>query len=491
MSSTASGSESTQSRKLSEGTIAGILVGIAGVSLTFGFVWEKSHGIPVFATIAYLIAYISGGYFGVLSGFESLKEREVDVDLLMILAALGAAWVGAPFEGGMLLFLFSLSNVLQNLAMERSHRAVHSLMKLRPSEVLCKVGSEWEMRAVETVDLETIVRLRPGESIALDGVVIKGESTIDESSITGESMPRHKKVGDEIFAGTLNQSGGLEYRVSKREADSTLAKIVSLVDEAQREKAKTQRFLEQAEQHYALGVILLTLGLIIIPPLLGHDFSSSFYRAMTVMVVASPCALVISTPAAFLSAIGGAARSGVLFKGGAHLERMAEIKTIAFDKTGTLTEGKPSVKQLQLLKTEGNGHAMSEADVLHIAAALESHSEHPLARAIEQYAKQRGIESSDVHDFKAVPGKGAWGRVGESMYLIGNPSLFETLPGFADGPESTDALVNELRERGETVVLLVLVMQTARLQAQMRCFRLLTKFDPTPVKRSGRFVNSE
>ena len=449
--------KTNNSSKLSEGTVAWTLVAVALVTLVGGFILEKIGGSSALSTGCYVLAYLSGGYFGVLSGFESLRNREVDVDLLMILAALGAAWVGAPFEGGMLLFLFSLSNVLQTFAMERSHNAIHSLMKLRPSEVMCKVGNEWKMVQVEIVELDTVVRVRPGESVALDGVVIKGESAIDESSITGESMPRHKKPGDEIFAGTMNQSGSLEYRVTKKEADSTLSKIVNLVDEAQGKKAKSERFLEKAEQHYALGVILLTLGLIIVPPLMGADFSASFYRAMTVMVVASPCALVISTPAAFLSAIGGAARSGVLFKGGVHLERMAEIKTIAFDKTGTLTVGKPTVNRLMTFEIpdkEGNVQKTEESEAIHIAAALESHSEHPLARAVELFAKAKGIDAVDVHGFKALTGKGAWGEVDGSHYLIGNPSLFRDLLDSSDRYAAVRTNVNEMREHGETLIML-------------------------------------
>jgi len=448
----------TQSKfNWNEGTAASILVGIAGITLISGFVLEKMGVTGIAPTICFTLAYLSGGYFGVISGIQSLLNREVDVDLLMILAALGAAWVGAPFEGGMLLFLFSLSNVLQDHAMAKSHQAIQSLMKLRPSEVLCKVGDDWKMVRVEEVDLDCIVRVRPGESIALDGVVSKGESTLDESSITGESMPVHKAPGKEIFAGTLNQTGALEYRVTKREADSTLSKIVNLVEEAQSQKAKTERFLEDAEQHYALGVILLTLALIIIPPLFGSDFSKSFYRAMTVMVVASPCALVISTPAAFLSAIGGAARSGVLFKGGVHLERMAEIQTIAFDKTGTLTVGKPSIKRVTTfacLESDDAEHCMDESTAIEIAAALESHSEHPLARAIEKLAAERGIEPIEVSEFKAITGKGASGVVGGKRYLIGNPSLFGGF--FESHPEASAvmAAIDDMRKQGETLILL-------------------------------------
>jgi Zn2+/Cd2+-exporting ATPase len=289
---------------------------IAGVALVAGLVADHVVDSTALAWACYAVAYLSGGYAGVVAGVASLLRKTIDVDLLMVLAAIGAAVVGAPFEGGLLLFLFSLSNVLQNHAMGRSRKAIQALMQLRPATALCRTDRGWEERAVDTIAAGTVVRVRPGDYIALDGEVQAGSGSVDESSLTGESMPVAKEPGSPLFAGTLNQTGSLEFVVSRAAADSTLARIIAMVENAHSEKAKTQRYLERAEQHYALGVILLTLGLIIVPPLLGRDFFDSFYRAMTVMVVASPCALIISTPAAFLSAIGGAARRGVLFQGG-------------------------------------------------------------------------------------------------------------------------------------------------------------------------------
>lgn len=432
-----------------------ILTVVAGISLVAGLLTDHLHISPWVSHILYFLTYITGGYFGVVSGFQSLKERVIDVDLLMVLAALGAAYVGAPFEGGMLLFLFALSNVLQNHAMERSRRAIQSLMKLRPSEVSCRQGHTYRTCKLDEVKAGVIVRVRPGENIALDGVVVSGESAIDESSITGESIPLHKTKGSLVYAGTMNQTGSLEYRVTKVAADSTLAKIINLVEDAQAQKARTQRFLEKAEQHYALGVILLTLGLIVLPPLLGSiDFASNFYRAMTVMVVASPCALVISTPAAFLSAIGGAARSGVLFKGGVHLERLAEVEIVAFDKTGTLTEGKPRVTDVIPFAAHGEKTCSGKnlQQLLQIAASVEHHSEHPLARAIEQACMEEGFDLLEVSNFTAIPGKGASAYVDGVQCLVGSPSLF--MERHADISDSIQQKIQELRGNARTLVLL-------------------------------------
>jgi Cd2+/Zn2+-exporting ATPase len=408
------------------------------------------------ASVAYTLTYLSGGWYGAVNGLHSLRERKLDVDLLMILAALGAAVVGAPFEGGMLLFLFSLSNVLQNHALSRSRSAIRSLMKLRPTVVRCEEGGETRMVAVEAVQVGAVVRLRPGDRIALDGEVLEGESSINESSLSGESMPVHKTPGSGIFAGTINQHGSLLYRVTKLEGESTLARIIDLVEEAQEEKAKSQRFLEKAEGYYAGIVILLTLGLIAVPPLLfAADFAGSFYRAMTILVVASPCALVISTPAAFWAAIAGAARHGVLVKGGAHLEQLASVDTVALDKTGTLTTGQPEVTGV-FLNTEFSARveAGPESDfkLLQVAASVEAHSEHPIARAIEKSATDKGCDLFPIEGFQSFPGKGAEASVSEMRILIGSPGLFRERGGELD--EQQSASIDDLLSRGNTVVLI-------------------------------------
>ncbi|MDA3873686.1 MAG: heavy metal translocating P-type ATPase, partial [Kiritimatiellae bacterium] len=395
----------------------------------------------------WILAYLTGGYFGVVSGFHSLRKGVVDVDLLMVLAALGAAYVGAPFEGGLLLFLFALSNVLQTHALDRSRKAIQALMKLRPDTVLVRDGDQWRSRVVEEVQPGERVRVIPGENIALDGVVITGNSSVDESSLTGESMPVAKQAGEKVFAGTLNQSGSLEFRVTRLASNSTLARIVHMVEEAQAEKANTQRFLEKAEQHYALGVILFTAGLILVPwKMFGEAFDVSFYRAMTVMVVASPCALIISTPAAFLSAIGGAARHGVLFKGGVHLENMATIDTVAFDKTGTLTQGKPRVTDV--VPTNG----LDEDQLLSIISSLEERSEHPLGRAVREAAHEKGVPEVDAEDFQSIPGKGVTAQVRGEKMVAGSLDFFECWQAPLGGEVGQH--VERLQGKGRSLILL-------------------------------------
>jgi Cd2+/Zn2+-exporting ATPase len=398
----------------------------AAITLAAGAIAENLHTNPWLATLFYTLCYLSGGYQGTIGGIQSLMRREIDVDILMVLAALGAAYIGAPFEGGMLLFLFALSNLLQDIAMARSGNAIHALMKLRPSEVTCMRNGNWQRCPVDSVQVGELVQLKPGENIALDGAIEHGEGDVDESSLTGESMPVRKAHGSALFAGTLNLSASMDYRVTRAAGESTLDKIVQLVEKAQNQKAASQSFLEKAEQRYALGVILLTLGLILLPPLLsGADFAASFYRAMTVMVVASPCALVISTPAAFLSAIGGAARMGVLFKGGIFLEKMASVKVIAIDKTGTLTQGKPKVVEIRPYPATAETAATPEHRLLQLAAAVEQRSEHPIAKAIEQARAERSITALESKSFTSITGKGATAQVEGITYLIGSPKLFK------------------------------------------------------------------
>ena len=410
----------------------------------------------MWANSFFVVAYLAGGIFGVQACLQSLRHWTIDVDLLMVLAALGAAVVGAPFEGAMLLFLFSLSNVLQEYAVGRTRRAIHSLMKLRPDKALTRRDGETAILPIEQLTVGDIVIVRPGESIPLDGVIVENQSAIDESSLTGESIPVLKKVGDPVFAATINQTGGLEVRVTKLAKDSTVEKLIRMVEEAQSEKAETQRFLDRAEQYYAIGVIVFTLALIVGPLLFLHEpFRETFYRAMTVMVVASPCALIISTPASILSAIGGAARRGVLFKGGVHLERAATIKVVAFDKTGTLTEGKPRVTDIicgnKVIALSGN--LPSEAlSVLELAASVEAKSEHPLADAIVREAKQRQLRVFDCAEFQSVSGKGASGLVSGRRIGVGSLRYFEALG--MPVPDSLGREIGALQDAGKTCVLI-------------------------------------
>lgn len=427
--------------------------------LTFVFMitgWLTARYGVAWHDVFYVGAYLAGGYFGVRAGLQSLRQWTIDVDLLMVLAALGAAVVNAPFEGAMLLFLFSLSNVLQAYAIDRTRKAIKSLMKLRPEKALARRDGVTVLLPVEELIVGDVLVVRPGESIALDSVIIEGSSAIDQASLTGESIPVSKKVGDPVFAGTINQTGGLEVRVAKLAKDSTIEKLVRMVEEAQSEKADTQRFLDRAEQYYAVGVILFTLGLIFVPILfLNEPFQTAFYRAMTVMVVASPCALIISTPASILSAIGGAARRGVLFKGGVHLERAATVKVVTFDKTGTLTEGKPRVTDVvvgdRIVDFRRSTPDAAALSLLGLVGAVEVKSEHPLAQAIVTECKQRGVPMEECRAFQSVSGKGASGLVNGRRIAVGNDRYFTALN--VTIPDAFAAQIATLQDEGKTSVI--------------------------------------
>ena len=443
-----------------------ILTVVTLVTMLAAWVLERTATGPAgLVSALYVAAFVAGGAFGLKGGIESLLARTIDIDLLMILAALGAAYVGEPFEGAMLLFLFSLSNTLQEFALDRTRNAIRALMKLRPDTAAIYRGERLVSLPIEQVRVGDRMLVKPGDRIALDGTVLSGAGSVDQASLTGESMPVYKKPGDPCFAGTINQDGSLEIGVTKLAKDSTLARLIRLVEEAQSEKAETQRFIDKFEQWYALGVIVLTAAVAALLPLLfGRSFDAAFYTAMTVMVAASPCAIVISTPATVLSAIGNGARRGVLFKGGIHVENAATVRAVAFDKTGTLTEGKPVVTDV--LVAEGPGEEPSSLtpgprplaphtdDLLRLAAAVEARSQHPLAAAIVAEAKARGQELPPVSHFQAVAGQGVRGVVndptlGRVELHIGNPRYFA-----ANGlPETVAETVAALEDEGKTSVI--------------------------------------
>lgn len=401
---------------------------------------------PLAVGILYAISFVAGGYFGVLASIEGLKERTLNVDVLMIAAALGAAFVGSPAEGAMLLFLFSLSNTLQSYAMDRSRKAIEKLLDLRPSVATVRRGSRLVTLPIEQLTLGDVVIVRPGERFPIDGEIIAGESDVNQATITGEALPVHKSSGETVFASTLNGNGALEIRVTRLAQDTTLARIVQMVENAQSTKANTQRSLDEFEQKYAIFVLGAAVLLIFVPWLVfGQAFQPTFYRAMTWLVVASPCALVISTPASILSAIANAARHGVLFKGGVHLEKTATLKVLAFDKTGTLTTGQPSLTHLYAL--DGN-----ENNLLRLAGAVEARSEHPLAKAIAAAAQKAHADLPSATEFRAIPGQGVEARVEADMFWMGNERLFEERG--VNLPAALLARVRELEEEGQTAMYL-------------------------------------
>jgi Cd2+/Zn2+-exporting ATPase len=422
-------------------TLTAILLSLAGEQ--FGWPEPLILGINI-------LSFVAGGVFGVKTALQSLREWRIDVDMLMVLAALGAAAVDQWHEGAILLFLFSLSNVLQDYAIGRSRQAIRSLMKLYPSEAKVRREGRVDVMPVSAIQIGDTVLIEPGERIPVDGLVTNGRSAVDQAPITGESMPVEKVVGDKVFAGTLNGQGALDVEATQAARDTTLARIIKMVEEAQDSKAPTERFLDKFEQVYAMSIIGAVLLFIVIPPVLFKvEFSANFYRAMVLMTVASPCALVISVPASFISAIAAGARNGVLFKGGAYLEAMAGIKAIAFDKTGTLTKGKPAVTDLV------SCCELCEDDLLSVAAAVENRSEHPLAKAIVRAAISRGIHVGEVEDFEAVAGMGIVSKVdgrtvhlGSIKYLAStsNPMPPRLLPDFERLEAEGKTVIGVVRE---------------------------------------------
>ena len=405
-----------------------------------GWILGSLRDVPgILPWICYGIAFVSGGWYTVQDAWESLRQREFDVNFLMIVAALGAAAVGEPREGAILIFLFSLSNTLETYAMGRTHQAVHALLEMAPEEALLLEGTTARSVPVATLEVGQLVRIRPGERVPIDGVVRQGESAINEAAITGEALPAEKRPGSAVFAGTLNGQGSLDIEVRTAPGDTTLARIVRTVEEARAQKATAQDFTDRVVgQYYAYAVVIMTVLAIIIP-LTFFDWSidTTLYRAMALMVVASPCALVISIPAAVLSAMANGARNGVLFKGGVHLEAASTIKVVALDKTGTLTTGKPGVTMIVPYAP------YTEDQILTWAAAVEQHSEHPLAQAVVAGAQERGLEVFEAREFKALTGVGAEARIQGQLIRVGRPALF--------GP-AVEAQAKTLEAGGRTVI---------------------------------------
>ncbi|GAB4217278.1 MAG: hypothetical protein OHK0022_59370 [Roseiflexaceae bacterium] len=467
--------------------------------LTTGLGWalEGAGAAPAVVWACYLAAYVTGGFYSVQEAWATLRQRRFDVNFLMIIAAAGAALVGQPKEGAVLMFLFSLSNTLETYAMGRTHASIRALLDMTPKEAEVYRAEGLVRVPVEELAVGEVVLVRPGAQIPADGTVVKGESAVNEASITGESLPVEKRPGLRAFAGTLNGQGALDIRVTTAVHDSTLARIVQVVREAREQKAASQDFTDRViGQYYAYAVVAITLLAIAIPLLfLGWDLRTTLYRAMTLMVVASPCALVISIPATLLSALACAARNGVLFKGGAHLEAAARVRVVAFDKTGTLTTGRPGV--VAVLPVGGPGHLPAELPcvdaglrphddhlgdlspeqlrVLAVAAAIEQFSEHPLAHAIVKGAQERGIAIPEAQGFEALTGAGALATVCGRRLRIGRPALFKQLTPDVlveiDAQERQGRTVVALGE-GETAWGLIAIADTVRPEAAAAVARL-------------------
>lgn len=428
----------------SQAWLAPRLVALTLVAIVLSFLAERAGAQASLILAINLVAYIAGGFYGARAAVAGLMHGKIDVDLLMVLAALGAAMIGQWHEGAILLFLFSLSNVLQDYAIARSRTAIRGLFALYPKVAKVKRGPQVVELKISAIEIGDTVLIEPAERIPVDGLVLAGDSAVDESPVNGESMPADKSPGDLVFAGTLNGPGILDVRAQRSAEETTLSRIIKLVEEAQDSRAPTERFLERFEQTYAKLVILAVALLILVPPALGiSDFQSNFYRAMVLMTVASPCALVISVPSAIISAIASAARAGVLFKGGACLEKLAAVRVFAFDKTGTLTTGEPRVSDIVC------AGQVTESLLLTAAAAAESRSEHPLAKAIVRRARETSLEVQAPDEFTVIPGRGVTAVINGRSVRVGRVTQMADYPA---KPNVLGDRQRELEDEGKTVV---------------------------------------
>jgi Zn2+/Cd2+-exporting ATPase len=420
-----------------------LLTATAALLFLVGLVLSVAGAPEVARVGAYLAAIVVGGQPIFRAAVAGLRARHLDMNVLMSAAAVGAVGIGEWAEAASVVVLFAAGNALQVYAIDRTRGAVRALAGLAPEEVLVRRdGSERLLGAGEAAVGETVV-VRPGERLALDGEVLEGETTVDESPVTGESTPVEKGPGDALYSGSLNGGGGLLVRVLREASDSTLQRIARLVEEAQARKAPAEQFVDRFSRVYTPIVVAAAVVLAVVPPVLGGEFGTWFYRALALLIIACPCALVISTPVTVVSGIGAASRRGILVKGGAALEAAGRLKALAFDKTGTLTEGRPIVSRTVALNGKG------EAEVLRLAASLERRSEHPLAHAILSAAD--GAELYPVSGFRSVAGRGAEGEVDGERYLIGSPRLFAEKGTALDG--AAEAL-EEIERAGETPVVL-------------------------------------
>jgi len=395
-----------------------------------------------FSYIFFIGAMIFGGYYAVKRAGKELLNGIFVVDSLMILGAIGALLIDAFPEAAAVLFLFSIAGVLEDYSVERSRKSLRELVNLVPKVALVKKDEKLIETHIEDIHIGDIVCVKAGERISVDGIIKNGHSSVNQAPITGESLPVSKNVGDEVYAGTINQNGYLEIEVTKESKDTTLAKIVELVEKAEEKKAPTERFIDKFAKYFTPSVIGLAVLITVIPTLIfNQPFNVWFYKSLILLLISCPCALALSTPISIVSSITSGARNGVLFKGGIYVEKLANIDTIAFDKTGTLTEGKPVVTDVITFNN------YSKKEILAIASALECRSDHPLGKAIIEEADKDG-KNRECSDFTSIPGQGIKGKIGEEQYLVGRISLFD------------DKLVkdlsdtfNKLEDEGKTVVL--------------------------------------
>ncbi len=419
----------------------------AAVLVALGLILHHVLGAgAVWAKLAFGSAILAGGWPIARKAWAAAHHGAIDMNVLMSVAVIGALFIDAWDEGAMVVFLFSLAQWLESRSMDRARNAVRALMELAPPVArVLRAGREVTV-AVEQVQVGEIIRLRPGDKAPLDGEVVEGHSALNQAPITGESLPVEKAPGDTVYAGSINGQGSLDLRVSHLAADTTLAHIIHLIEEAQAARAPAQAFIDRFARVYTPAVLLLAALIAVLPPLLfGQAFDDWFYRALVLLVIACPCALVISTPVAIVSGLARGARAGILIKGGMHLENIGHLRALAFDKTGTLTEGRARVQDVEPLGET------PPAQLLRIAASLEARSEHPLAQAILKHAAEAGITPGKVTDFQALTGRGVQAHLDGRYYQLGNHRLFEER-GLC-GP-AVETVLDRREAEGKTVIIL-------------------------------------
>ncbi len=427
-----------------------IIIAISGVlaisAEVIVFTTAIENSLPVISLV--VASMLLGGRQTFLKGLRAIRSFTLNMNFLMSIAIMGAIAIGEWPEAAMVTFLFALAELIEVYSLDRARLAISGLVELAPDTAIIKKANNWQIKPVSEITVDTIIWVKPGERIPLDGVITKGQSIINQASITGESMPVDKKVGDSVFAGTLNERGSFEFRVTVNTGNTVLAKIIRIVQQAQAERAPTQRFVDQFAKYYTPSMVVLAVLFAIVPPLLlGAPFLPWVYKALVLLVIACPCALVISTPVTVVSGLTAAARAGLLIKGGIYLETGYKLKAIAFDKTGTLTYGKPTVTDVIPLSN------LAEKEVLQLAASLDAHSEHPIANSIVEYWKKNYPENMlfTVEKFEALAGRGVIGNINNQAYFIGNHRFAEDKNACNSEMES---LLGRLEQAGKTTIVL-------------------------------------
>lgn len=419
--------------------------------IAFGFISMAVNGNDnILTPLLFIASMLIGGSNMLKTGLINLTKLEFDMRTLMTVAVIGGVLIGEWAEVAIVVVLFAVSEALERFSMERARKSISSLMDIVPKEALIRRNNHEQLIHVDDIQVNDVMIVKPGQKIAMDGIITSGHSSVNQAAITGEALPVEKSNNDEVFAGSLNEEGFLEVKITKLIEDTTISKIIHLVEEAQGERAPAQAFVDKFAKYYTPAIMVIALLVAIVPPLLFNaEWSTWVYQGLAVLVVGCPCALVISTPISIVSAIGNAAKHGVLIKGGIHLEEMGGLKAIAFDKTGTLTKGVPILTDYQVLDNDTN-----ETELMSIISALENRSQHPLASAIINKARRMNADYTSIviHNFSSITGRGIQGDVNSETYYIGSPALFTEL----NTPILTTDVQNKvktLQEQGKTVML--------------------------------------